>query len=606
MSRTAGIWWIAGIVALATLPFLNRAVFLDEHLLLQLARSVLTKGMWAHQDVPTIFFGIPLENLSAHTHPPVAEYCLALLYKLFGGFNGPGFRLVFAVFPLFAALAFFDLTRRFTRSPLLVTLLFAASPAFFVMSSTLMADIPALTFLLIGFALYFRGCPWPASLSFALALGTMYPTLIPFCSLLIWMGFNRRPVREIAVLAAAPAAIGSWLALTAVHFHQIPLVETIRYLGTHGSSGHNGLALLSFMGGAVVFPWSFILLKRGQSNISLIAVALLLVVIVSTLHRWPSIPYLLAYIFMASSGAGLLISFATSARLRQGEAPKFLFTLWLIATLFFFVLVPEMMAARYLLLLMPPLYLVCFNDIRGRAGTAIVAVTVALSFTLGVADYRLAGSYRDWVSHTIPELQKAGFTVWSGAESGLRFYLEARGIPPLGMNDLNPAAGHLIVKQELFSYGLSKDLEVELIPIHSDELHELLPVRTLSVAGRAGFHDSRIGLLPYTISKVPLDRVSLVEVSPLLKALPQIVPRDFSSVPVWSESGVLLKQVEAEMIFHPRIPSGSTVLYELQGAGELQVGPDTIRLIKQQHNPILWLNLRIVPAPFGNPPPQKD
>ncbi len=229
MRRTARICWIVAIVALATLPFLGRAVFLDEHLLLLLVRGVLTNGVSAHLDVPTIFFGISLENLSSHAHPPVAEYCLALLYKLFGGFNGPGFRMAFSLFPLSAALAFYDLARRFTRTPLIVTLVFAASPAYFVMSSTLMADIPSLSFLLIGFALYLRGSLWPASFSFALALGTTYPTLIPFCSLLIWMALNRRPAREFAALAAAPLPLVAWLALTAFHFHQIPLLLPSRH-----------------------------------------------------------------------------------------------------------------------------------------------------------------------------------------------------------------------------------------------------------------------------------------------------------------------------------------------------------------------------------------
>jgi len=605
--RAAHIGWILGVVALATLPFVGRAVFLDEHLLLQLARSVLTNGVLAHLDVPTIFFGIPLENLSAHTHPPMAEYCLALLYKLFGGFNGPGFRLLFSVFPLAATLAFFDLSRRFTRSPLLVTLLFAASPAFFVMSSTLMADIPALAFLLIAFALYFRGSPWAASFSFALAFGTMYPTLIPFGCLLVWMGINRRPAREFAALATAPSALAVWLIVMAVHFGQIPLLETIGYLGTHGSSAHNGLAALSFVGGVAVFPWSFILLRSDQRKLRLVAFALVFVVAVSALHEWPSASYLLAYYFMASAGAALLVSFAASAfRSPQEDAPVLLFTLWLASTLLFFVLVAEWMAARYLLLVMPPLYLVCFSDIRQRVGAAMVVVTLVLSFTLAVADYRLAGSYRDWVTRTVPELQKEGFIVWSAAESGLRFYLEGNGAPPLSRNDLSPVAGQLIVKHELFQYGLASDLAVELIPIHSDDLLESLPFRTLSTVSGAGFHDSRAGLLPYTISNAPLDRISVVEVSPLLRSLPQVVPADFSSVPVWSRAGVLLKQVEDEMLFHPKIPAGSTVLYERKGAGALQVGPNTIRLLKQQHDPVLWTNLRIVPALYGNPEPQKD
>src|SRR5262245_25319533 len=98
-------------------------------------------------------------------------------------------------------------------------------------------------------------------------------------------------------------------------------------------------------------------------------------------------------------------------------------------------------------------------------------------------------------------------------------------------------------------------------------------------------------MLPYVLANVPLDQISMVEVSPFVVSLPQIVPPDFSSVPVWSPGAVLLKQVADEMVFHPRIPAGSVIAYERIGTGDIQIGQDTIRLTKRQHDPVLWKNL---------------
>jgi hypothetical protein len=152
----------------------------------------------------------------------------------------------------------------------------------------------------------------------------------------------------------------------------------------------------------------------------------------------------------------------------------------------------------------------------------------------------------------------------------------------------------------LFSYSLSDDLAPELLTVHADDIQDALPIRTFSAAAHAGFHDSRIGLLPYVFSKSVMDRISIDEVSPLVTSLPQDVPADYSSVPLWSPRGVVLKQVEPRMKFHVRLPNDSEVVYELQGAGDLEVGDDTITLVKRQRDPLLWLNLRIRPVQFRN------
>src|SRR5262245_22147570 len=127
---------LTAVVLATVIPFSSRAVFMDEHIFLKIARNVQTNWLFP-QDTPSVFFGIPMANFAAHTHPPVGEYYLALIYRLLGHFNEVWFRMFFSVFAIVAVLSFYKLARRFTAEPLYVSLLFALTPAFFVYAPTL-------------------------------------------------------------------------------------------------------------------------------------------------------------------------------------------------------------------------------------------------------------------------------------------------------------------------------------------------------------------------------------------------------------------------------------------------------------------------------------
>src|SRR6186713_129664 len=85
------------LVLASVVPFSSRAVFLDEHIYLQIAKAAQTNWLFP-QDTPGMFFGTPKANFSDHTHPPVGEYYLAFIYALLGRFQEVSFRLLFSVF----------------------------------------------------------------------------------------------------------------------------------------------------------------------------------------------------------------------------------------------------------------------------------------------------------------------------------------------------------------------------------------------------------------------------------------------------------------------------------------------------------------------------
>ena len=574
---------LAVVVLTGIAPFSSRAVYLDEHIFLHLARSVQTNFLFP-QDTPVMFFGVERSNFAAHTHPPAGEYYLALLYSIFGEFREVPFRLLFSIFSVAAVFGFYLLARRFTAEPLWVALLFAVSPAFFVYSSTLMMDIPMLAFLLVGFAFYFayvqgnRGCLPLASLCFIVAAGTGYTSLVPLGCFFLGLLAARRPLRELLSVAAAPLALALWLSAMTIHFGEFPLTATIGYFASRGSVFRNTLAVLSFVGTVGTFPW-LVTGKRLQVTASIAAATLL-----TFFATWPSLEYRLWFILLASSGLIILMRFASASRTliasgkNSGEA---FLVLWVPATLLFFIVVGDMINARYMLLALPALYLVIFRDASRLRLIYTLIPTAALSLVLAYADFTFVNSYPNWVKQTAVPLQRQGFRLWSGAESGLRFYLEQNGMVTLSANDVRPGPMDLIVRHELYHYDGPL-----LMVLKSFTLNSEFPVRTYNAAAGAGFHDSSTGLVPYALSRAPFDRIEVAEFSPLPGA-------------VWSPKGPILRQTESEREFPIKLPSNSTIEYELEGDGVAAVTPNQVRLIKGPAPAIVWRNFRIVPKQFA-------
>jgi hypothetical protein len=577
------------VVLAGILPFSSRAVFLDEHIFLQIAKAAQKNWLFP-QDTPGIFFGTPVANFAAHTHPPVGEYYLALVYSLLGDFDEVSFRILFSVFSIMAVLAFYKLALRFTATPFYVSLLFAVTPAFFLYTPTLMMDIPMLAFLLAGFVSYFehlQGRRWGlflASVFFVLAAGTGYTALVPLGCFFISLLLARRPFKELLSVAAAPAALAIWLAAMTIHFDAFPLVQTVQFFASHGSVRVNLLATLTFVGGVTVFPW--IAVGRRVSPV------VMFLALAAMYAPWPARTYPVWVAVLTSSGIAMLILFALSAKkllLHERNKDRIFLLLWVPATLLFFILAGDMINARYILLAVPALYLVIFRDATEGRLVAMIVPTAFLSVVLAYADFSFVNANRDWVERTVPPLQQQGFRVWSGAESGLRFYLEQKGIASLATQDTRPAPADLVVRHAgfPFRYSLSDQVEPLLVVLKTFTLENRFPIRTFNPVSRAGMHDSRVGLAPFTLSRVPFDRIEIAELCPLPGA-------------VYGPKGPIFKQTEAELDFRMKLPANSRIEYELQGGdGTVAVTDHGFRLFKRNAPVIVWRNFQIVPKQFA-------
>jgi hypothetical protein len=600
---------LVGVVLASIAPFLGRAVFIDEHIYLRLAQSALDRPLFP-ADTPLLFFGEEYANHAGHTHPPAGEYYLAGLFILLGEFNETTFRLLFAVFPAGAILAFYELARRFCREPLHVSLLLAVSPSFLVLAPTLMMDMPMLAFLLAGLAFYFAGRLILAAACFTLAVGTGYTALVPIGCLAFILWISGRPLRELLPVAAAPVVLATWLAVMTMHFGEFPLKQTADYLffrdlATLGmpqilknrtwATIMNAVAMLSFLGGLAMFPGS-IRLRRTRSWVAAGVLALLLGVLIPS----PSLLHRFWFVILAACGIMLLAAFAGAAsalmRTRERDGGEAVLILWVPAVLAFFILAAEMINARYVLLALPPLFLIVLRESSRSALIGIAVPTALLSLALAVADARFVNSYRTWVNSVAIPVGRDGFALHSATESGLRFYLETAGAKTLSRHDRTPAGSDLLIRADMFRYSLAEDVEVVSTALQRFVLYDRYPIRTFNPAAGAGFHDSRFGLVPYMASRKPYDVIEVAQINPLVRSLPQ-PSADPTEYPVWGPHGPVFIQEGNERFFPMRFPNNMQIQYELDGGeGFIEQTSEGLRLVKTSGGALVWRRLRFVPS----------
>src|SRR5262249_11236792 len=153
---------------------------------------------------------------------------------LMDGFKEPALHVAFLLFPLVLACAMFALARRYTGHPLLASMTLMFLPAVFVLSHTLMTDIPQLALWVASIALFIYGTEFrkPAmvvagALTAALACFVSYASfcLIPLLGV---FAISRKNYRGLFVIFIVPGVVlGAWLAVSFLHYGRLPPADIV-------------------------------------------------------------------------------------------------------------------------------------------------------------------------------------------------------------------------------------------------------------------------------------------------------------------------------------------------------------------------------------------
>lgn len=551
---------LLSVVLLSTLPFLNRAIHLDENTYLAIARNV-PRHFWFPQDFNGLWFGIPLLNFSGHTHPVGLSYYLAFLMKVSGSGAEWVLRLGFIIFPLGYVMAGYFLARRFTKAPLLTAILMMATPAVLVFSPTLMPDLPMTTFWLLAAVSFFSGLDerkfWKVTLAGMLLIGA---TLISYQGIFMslplavyaWCRGERR--RKIFLNLALPVLFLAlyWFA-GYLHYGFFAARRSGEYLALSHIFGltyfrQKVLGMLSTVGATTVFCvpviWMFWRSFRWRESA---LVGLLTVAACFFVPREYSPLEFAEFIIFVVTGLSLLwlIMRSLIRSLRSaysGEissAGDLFLALWAAGVVGYTVLLSEFTAARYIAAMVPPLA-ICFVqrmevlfesriEMQRNFLRMTIVVTWIVALAVAYADYQFVGSYREFSERFSRRYMAAKGTVWVGTEAGLRYYMERGGartlvnahgpvlagvLPGPAWGEAHfgrPALDDLLVRPAKFlRYDLSPDLELSAL-IDSKVLTSTLPIRTYEPSAHAGLHGTNVGLLPFALSSASWDQINVYQ-----------------------------------------------------------------------------------------------
>jgi len=506
---------IVALVFLLRLPFLHQAVQGDDVDYLYGAEHAQIDPLHP-LDTHYVFSG-DLVDMRGHSHGPGNPWILAILLAAMGDVREAPFHLAYTLFSIVAALAMWSLARRFCERPFAATLLFIAVPAFVVNGNSFEADLPFLAFWMASLALFVKAVDADSMLALAgsaiagaFAGLTAYQAVLLTPVLAVYL-FQRRRTWYPAwiVILAAPLAIAVWQLWEWRTRGALPAEVLLGYMRSYSFNEtsntlrssvalvvHSGwiisplLVIAAFWHKATKWRW---LLPAG----AMLAAAF----------------YDLNPLFWLSVGCGvLLLTWLIEDAARRDFLAAWAVIFFAGALLIFFA-----GSARYLLPIAAPVAILAARATPSTRWLAAgFALQMILSLGLAIANYQHWDGYRQFTKTLAPEA--AQHRVWVDAEWGLRYYLESEGALPLSRDQVIQP-GDTVVSSAL-AHAVA--INAPVAQVSAADITPTIPLRLISLSHRSAYSSAAGGLLPFEISKGPVDRVradTVVDRKPVLSYL---------------------------------------------------------------------------------------
>ncbi len=516
---------------LLSLPFINRAYFVDDHYFVRIAEWLKDNPGRPYDfradDAGIQNLGWEKDGFVRMVNPLLHHYYLALLIKM-GGAREWFLRLGSVLLSCAAALFILGFARRWTAHPVLATLLILSTPAYALTAHSLLID-STMGFLFFGGLYYFVRATERESLA-ALGLSGLFmgaAVLAKYTGLLIlplsgiWFLLRRKKLRRRALYAVPWIIALLFLAAYSVWTDRLygrPHILAASARMVHTAGWAKVMILFVFFSGATLLP----LLSWGLLGLRRAVWAALAVYVLALFFASP------AGGFSAAQGALLGLWIVTSAIFLGGfwsfksrwiyPRDHFLF-IWLLAFLGLMVGVMDWVAGRYYVIVAPAVGLAAVRLMETRFGAradrylrSALAVLLAATASLGYADYKQADSSR----RVVRELKSRGF---SGGER--HFYLgDSFTMSYLGHEgwaacfpDTRFRVGDWILGNEVtMPLKWFRKSPVVLKPLAEFAYPTRFPVKVMHYEGSAGWYASVWGALPFTFQPGPWERFHLFQV----------------------------------------------------------------------------------------------
>jgi 4-amino-4-deoxy-L-arabinose transferase-like glycosyltransferase len=454
------------LAILIELPFLNQPFHMDDTMYLYVADNIRIRPLFP-QDAPYTFEGISASDMAWMEHSPLTAYLLAFARRVQD--SEAACHAAFLIFPIILILAMQGLAARFVRNAAIAAVLVTTLPVVYVLSHTLMCDVPLLALWTAATAVFISGVDrssaWRIRLGASLALVAVLISyagiwLAPLLALYGCLNRNRRAACTVVLVPVT--GITAWLAVNSFHYGRLVPVDLLSYyFGTfHVLSGSalwlKVLYFVDCIGATFILP---VLALESFSTRRLriwIAAGIQSLIAIATcqVRQYPWSEQLLFFVCFT---AGVIV-LAQPLRAAFGYwigrlSPDDLFlALWVIWFLSLSIIVFMTGSARYLVPLTPAVVLLLLRNVERSSPTMVAGRVVLvvlpnalLALLLAVADYKFASIYREFAGR----VPRNSGQIYLTGEWGFRAYLERRGGRELERGDRKPDPGDLIVTPSL-------------------------------------------------------------------------------------------------------------------------------------------------------------
>ena len=549
MTKAREAWLVAALAVLPLLPFLGAAVSIDAPVFVAVAEQIA-----AHPLDP---YGFELvwdptsPRVAEFNHnPPLLSYWLAPVVATLGTQEW-ALHAALLPFPLLAALAFLGIARRLAGAGAMPVALLVATPAFVLLATTLLLDVPVLALMLASVYALLRandggGARWECAsgLAAAAAALTKYVGMsaLPLLAAGLLLLPARAPItraRWLRIVGIPLVVLAGWGAFTHAVYGSVHFLGGVSLVAAKGSVKgevwNQVLSLPVFYGAALGFPilaWLARLARgAGGPGLTLASLAAGAAVVVLALPEGNPVRRAPLDVEEATLGAiayaGALIAWGEAgwrAARSRGREDRFLL-LWLGGLLVFSALVNWHVNAADALLAAPPLLLLMFRHgarPSPRAGALWAASLLAFSLLLTASDVRQRSVYREAAVRIAREIGDAPGARWLVGQWGFQHYLVREGFLPIRPPQYHPrfgastlAAGDWVAVarnvSQLDVAGIMAAYGVERVRVW--RFAAWLPLRATNPDAGAGFYTHMAGYVPFAWSWVPLEEIVLARVT---------------------------------------------------------------------------------------------
>jgi 4-amino-4-deoxy-L-arabinose transferase-like glycosyltransferase len=519
---------LAAATLVCLLPFIDKALHLDDPLFIWAARQMQTRW-WDPYGFDVNWYGWSMPMFEVTKNPPLASAYLALVISIFGE-SEVWLHVAFFVPAIAAVLGTYSLAQRMSAYPFHAALALLATPVFLISSTTLMCDVLMLAFWIWAVVFWIRGLDTQrasllalAGLLAGLSALTKYfgIALVPLLFAYTLARTKGRDWRWLSwlIIPIAFAGIFEW-ATRAFYGHGL-LSEAFGYTQENRTAslstfGIKGLAAISFAGGccAIVLICAPLLARFRTwvwGILGAIVVALLLwrFPLVGNPSRQSLLGFAAQWsLFLLGGAAVLALPIIEMKRRRTAES--WLLLLWVLGT-FGFCVFNWTINGRSILPMAPAVAILLLRRIEDQGGVRrsfhwCVGTGMALSLVAAFADYRLAASARAAVKEIGERVETSPKgVIWFQGHWGFQYYAQANGWRPLDSQQSEPQSGDLIVLP-VNNTNLQQIPPERVERLFTAELAVAPWVTTMSRALDAGFYSDQRGPLPFAFGVVPAEK----------------------------------------------------------------------------------------------------